>query len=314
MVKKPVNRVALRRAVYASVALHVAVAAVCVLVLFAQSDEHKPSQAKIDTRAEVEVRMSMPDVEVKAESPPPKPPEVPQVSTPELTQPQAVETPPAAPTPQPTTPPPAPTPIPAPEPIAPQVVVKTAPQTLPPEIIAKIRLPGAKSSPIIDTDVHQLAGAATPAAVPAIHGALSPNQTVVYVLDCSGSMGASGKFDAARAALVSTLKQQPPTVRFQVIVYTGSATPLLAGNGAALPATEANVNLATTALAKLDARGKSNHVAAVRAASAFRPDVILVLTDADDLDAAALKVAAQTVPLRVGQVTAEGVQRPRELK
>lgn len=167
---------------------------------------------------------------------------------------------------------------------------------------------------MIDTDVHQAVGVAVSARAPAIHGALQPQQTVVYVLDCSGSMGASGKFDAARAALVSTLKVQPASVRFQVVVYTGTASPLLAGSGSTLPATEANVRLAADALAKLDARGKSNHGGAVRAALAFRPDVILLLTDADDLGAAALKSVAMSVTVCVGQVTATGVQRPRELK
>jgi Mg-chelatase subunit ChlD len=141
---------------------------------------------------------------------------------------------------------------------------------------------------------------------------------VVYVLDCSGSMGAGGKFDAARAALISTLKQQPTSVRFQVIVYAGTAAPLLASSGNALPATDANVRAATEKLAALDARGKSNHLEAVRAALAFRPDVILLLTDADDLNVAALRSIVASAPKSVlgcvGQVTAGGVQRPRELK
>jgi hypothetical protein len=93
---------------------------------------------------------------------------------------------------------------------------------------------------------------------------------------------------------------------------------LLAGNGNALPATEANVRAATDTLAKLEARGKSNHLEAVRAAVAFRPDVILLLTDADDLNTKALKAVVASGPkvvsVCVGQVTTAGVQRPRELK
>jgi hypothetical protein len=160
----------------------------------------------------------------------------------------------------------------------------------------------------------------TPAAsaAPAIHGALSPGTTVVYVLDCSGSMGGAGKFDRARAALSATLREQPPTVRFQVIVYSGSATPLLATNGTALAATEANVRTAVARLAPLEARGRSNHRAAIAAAVAFRPDVILLLTDAEDLSAAALAPilgsGSKAVPLRLGQVTAVGVQAPRVVK
>ena len=71
-------------------------------------------------------------------------------------------------------------------------------------------------------------------------------------------------------------------------------------------------------LATLEARGRSNHLAAIRAALAFQPDVILMLTDADDLSAAATKPVLASSPkpvlVCVGQVAAEGVQRPRELK
>jgi hypothetical protein len=170
-----------------------------------------------------------------------------------------------------------------------------------------------------DPNVHPAAATGpAPASVPAIHGALAPNQTVVYVLDCSGSMGAAGKLDSARAALVSTLLQQPATVRFQIVTYSGTATPLLAGNGEALAAGEANVRLAAAALAKLEPRGRSNHLEAVRAALAYHPDVILLLTDADDLNSSAIRAVAASgakpVPVCVGQVTAEGVQRLRELK
>ncbi len=147
-----------------------------------------------------------------------------------------------------------------------------------------------------------------------MHGALKPGQTVVYVLDSSGSMGAAGKFDAARAALVATLRAQPATVRFQVIVYDGTAQPLLASDGTAPHATEANVRAASAKLATLEPRGKSNHLVAVRAALDFRPDVIVLLTDADDLSAAALKSVAKPVLVCVGLVTAAGVQPPRELK
>ena len=62
---------------------------------------------------------------------------------------------------------------------------------------------------------------------------------------------------------------------------------------------------------------KSNHLAAVRALE-FRPDFVLLLTDGDDLTAAALKPVLASAPRPVsvclGQVTAAGVQRPRELK
>jgi hypothetical protein len=216
----------------------------------------------------------------------------------------------------------------------------TAPQTLPPELLALLRkpvtnpvgaavvevpVPPGSLNPPADPNVRPASGTPTPATgtpagptAKAIHGALKPGQTVVYVLDCSGSMGAAGKFEAARGALVATLQLQPATARFQVIAYAGTAQPLLASDGTALPASTANVRTAAEKLALLEPRGRSNHLDAIRAALAFRPDVILVLTDADDLSAAALRSviasAPRPVPVRVGQVTAGGVQPPRELK
>lgn len=292
------NRAAFRRAVWASVALH-AVAAVALVTLVLR-DERPAVEVGIDTRAEASVRMSLPEVEVDV-----------KVADPPLAAvPEVVPAPPQAAKPEPQS-----TQFPSPpEPATPQVAARPAPQFLPPEILARIRLTSGNPSPKIDTGVHQAAATSVPVTTPAIHGPLGAGQTVVYVLDGSGSMGAAGKFDAARRALVSTLKAQPPTVRFQVIVYTGTAYPLLAGNGTAIPATESNIRLATDALAKLEPRGTSNHLGAVRAALAFRPDVILMLTDADDLSATALKAVAKSVPLYVGRVTAAGVQSPQELK
>jgi hypothetical protein len=308
------NAVAFRRAVWASVGFHVVAA--CALVLFVQSDECPPAEVALDTRAtnEPQVRMSFPEVDVSLEPPLAKPqaaepvapqaiPEVPSVVEPTMPQAPTPEVPPALPS-------------------SPLAASRAAPQVLPPELLALLRKPATATAPPapnppFDPNVKP-AGGASETTAPAIHGALNPNQTVVYVLDCSGSMGAAGKFDAARAALVSTLKQQPATVRFQVITYAGGATPLLASNGTALPANDANVRTATDKLAKLEARGTSNHPEAVQAALAFRPDVILLLTDADDLDAKALKSIAASGPkvvlVCVGQVTAEGVQSPRELK
>lgn len=301
------NGVAFRRAVWASVALHVVAA--CALVLFVRTERRAPAEVALDTRAnEPQVRMSLPEVDVSVEPPPAlaKPqaaiPETPQVAEPPMPQAPAPEAPASS---------------------SPLAASWPAPQTLPSELIALIRKHApvseapAPNPPVTDPNVKP-AGGTGEAAAPAIHGALNPNQTVVYVLDCSGSMGASGKFDAARAALISTLQQQPATVRFQIITYAGTAVPLLASNGTAFPATDANIRTATDKLAKLEARGTSNHLGAVRAALAFRPDVILLLTDADDLNSKALKSIASSAPkpilLCVGQVTAEGVQSPRELK
>ena len=306
------KRVAFRRAVWASVALHT-VAACALLLLVRSGNDRKSTQPSIDTRAayEPQVRISLTDVVVRVEEPAaPAKPQAADATAP--TTPQAPA--PSAPTPKPLE-------APSSEPAAPLAASRPAPRTLPPELTALVQKAAA-------TPTGAAGGATDPNVKPAVasqasgtlamHGALAAGKTVVYVLDGSGSMGAAGKFDAARAALVSTLKQQPATVRVQVIVYAGSAAPLLTTNGTALPATEANVRSAAEKLATLEARGKSNHLVAVRAALDFRPDVIVLLTDADDLTAAALKPvlasAQRPVVVCFGRVTAEGVQPLRELK
>jgi hypothetical protein len=131
-------------------------------------------------------------------------------------------------------------------------------------------------------------------------------------------MGAAGKFDTARAALVATLKLQPATVRFQIICYAGTAGPLLTSNRSGLPANEANVRAAIEKLAALEPRGLSDHFGAIRAALVFQPNVILLLSDGDDISPALVKSVlgryGQSVPVCLGRVTAEGVQNVRELK
>lgn len=285
-------RTAFRRAVWASVALH-ALAAVGLLVML-RPQEAKPRGPKIDTRApHVQVHLAeiAPEVEVRPEPPPARHAEAPKSSAP---------------------PPDTPAPSGPPGPFAPAV-----PRTLPPELVALLRKPLAPAAVAHDPSVKPAGGTGTPAlAVPAMHGALRPAQTVVYLLDGSGSMGALGKFAAARAALHATLARQPATVRFQVVVYDGTARALTAGG--AVPATPANVDAALAKLATVEPRGKSNHLVALRAALDSRPDVVVWLTDADDLTAGVvrpvLRASGRPVPVCVGLVTAAGVQQPRELK
>jgi von Willebrand factor type A domain len=276
------NRVAFRRAVAASVALHVALAAALVIALKSGRDA-KPSQPGIDTRAdEVVVRMSLDEPAITTQTPdvPPSPPKAEPVEvTGGLRPPLA-------------------------SPIA---------QLLPAEALALIRRTGPVG-PIADPNVKP-AGTASAAARP-IHGAMTPGQTVVYVLDGSGSMGEFGKFAAARAALVATLRRQPEGVRFQVIAYSGAARPLFPGG--CVPATPANVAAAEAKLLALEPAGRSNHAEAVRLAAGLRPDVILLLTDADDLSAAqfksALAAAGKPIPVCVAKVTAYNVGTPQELR
>lgn len=227
--------------------------------------------------------------------------------------------------PDPTSPPeppapPSPMPEPATEPVGPPKALAVAvPKTLPAEMLAILRRPALPSA-------IQPASADVPKA-PAwiangapIHGALAANQCIVYVLDSSGSMGEWSKFDAARASLVASLKLQPTAVRFQVVVYSGTAsTPLRSAPGECRPANAENVARILAALDALPApAGRSNHLEGVRAALGFRPDLIVLFTDADDLPLGPirglLKQSDRPVSLRVSKLTSDGPQPPREVK
>jgi hypothetical protein len=131
-------------------------------------------------------------------------------------------------------------------------------------------------------------------------------------------MGEWGKFDAARRALVATLRQQPESVRFQVVIYAGSASVLLPATGC-LPATADNVNRTIDALHALGPpSGRSNHAEGVQAALKLRPDFVLILTDAADLPTltlrALVKQAAKPAVVCVARVTATGVGMAVEVK
>ncbi len=108
--------------------------------------------------------------------------------------------------------------------------------------------------------------------------------SVVYVLDCSVSMGIDRKLDFARRKLIASLQQLPPSVRFQVIDYNNYAESLTVdGQRGLLPAEPAIVSKVIAKLQSLEAAGKTNHLAALQRALELRPDVIFFLTDADDL-------------------------------
>jgi Mg-chelatase subunit ChlD len=150
-----------------------------------------------------------------------------------------------------------------------------------------------------------------------MHGLL-PERSIVYVLDASGSMGEWGKFARARLTLLATLRQQPSTTRFQIVVYNSTARVLVPSNGGCLPVSEASTRQAEAELAKVAPVGKSEHLRGFQTALNLRSDYIVIVTDADDLPAAKLRAAisqaARPVVVCVAKVTADGVGVPREWK
>jgi Mg-chelatase subunit ChlD len=144
---------------------------------------------------------------------------------------------------------------------------------------------------------------------------MKPGQSVVYILDCSGSMGEFGKLDLARLALMATLRRQPEALQFQVIPYNSNARLLLPG---AWSTVAGNLAMTENRLARLEATGRSNHYEALRVAVALRPEAIVWLTDTDDLSTAKLKPiiagAGKSIPIYVATVSARGVGTPQELR
>ena len=282
-----------RTAIVASIGVHVLVA-MGIVALF-QRDDPVESATRFDTRADVHFEIANESEPVSEPvtpfvPDPPKPPETP------IEPPRVPNGPPMA-----------------------QVI--EVPHALPPELLALIKRPSpAPAAAVQPAAATAPKGPAWVANGSPVHGALDAKQCIVYVLDASGSMGEWGKFDAARAALIATLKLQPASVRFQVIVYSGAATTLLRSPpGECRPATLENLARVIDALVALPApAGRSNHAEGLRAALAFRPDLVVLFTDADDLPLGPirgiLKQAGRPATLCTVKATAKGVEPPVELK
>jgi hypothetical protein len=138
--------------------------------------------------------------------------------------------------------------------------------------------------------------------------------SVVFVLDRSLSMGMNGALNAARRALLDTLTRLPATVRFQIVAYNRRASVLLSQQSDLVTRNDASLDEAVRALQELEPVGITDHVQALRRALAFRPDVVYLVTDAEQLSAAEVDAigrlnvqltkshtAIHTIELRPGQ-------------
>lgn len=319
------DRKPFRRAIAASVGLHALLAVVVGLILRSQANRPEPAPPGIDTHVDVKLNFSVDDAAAPIVTPPSESPT----------------------TPIPPDPPPAPAPSPEQtEPARPPLAATSPPpRTLPPEMLALLRKPmpapdvvevpitpaprhpspavqtasGAETQRPTKADSRPSADAKWAGGSP-LHGSLAVGQSIVYVLDASGSMGEWGKFDAARRDLIATLKRQPETVRFQVVVYSGSASlPLSGARSGCIASTADNVAGMADALTRLERpTGRSNHLEGFQTALSLRPDFVLILTDANDLPSSsfrrALPQVGKPVVVCVAKVGAQKVEKPVELK
>lgn len=134
-----------------------------------------------------------------------------------------------------------------------------------------------------------------------IHGALPPGSSIVYVLDCSGTMGLDGKLDRARAAILATLVGQPESITANVVVYQGHARIL-------------DREQLSARLRELEPAGSSQHAEGVRAALKLKPDYLVLFTDAQDEELATvrpvLRSARHPVSLSIARVERTRLQVP----
>ena len=117
-------------------------------------------------------------------------------------------------------------------------------------------------------------------------GLVGEGYKFVYVFDRSGSMGGDGitSLKAVKAELLASLKNLDTVHQFQIIFY--NERPVLF-NPSGMPgklafATDRNKDAAERFLNSIKAQGGTDHEAALRMATALKPDVIFFLTDGDE--------------------------------
>jgi hypothetical protein len=119
-----------------------------------------------------------------------------------------------------------------------------------------------------------------------LFGIRAEGSKFVYVLDRSGSMGGSGAkaLAAAKTELLASIQKLDRVHQFQIIFYnerprnfnpTGQAGRLAFG-------TDQNKSSAARFIDTINAEGGTDHEEALVLATRLRPDVIFLLTDADD--------------------------------
>ena len=111
-------------------------------------------------------------------------------------------------------------------------------------------------------------------------------RSVVYVLDRSGSMGQQNAYRRACAEILANVGALPPATTFQVVPYNSRAQPLCVNASLGLlPINPDTVQQTETLLSELPPTGWTDHLCGLRCALLLGPDVLYLVTDADDLRA-----------------------------
>jgi hypothetical protein len=129
-----------------------------------------------------------------------------------------------------------------------------------------------------------LGGSGTQTGPPSLLESPRGVRRVVYVLDRSLSMGLNGALRRARREVLSALACLPKQATFQVIVYNRHAELLrVDGRSGFLTADETTRLDVAAALGGVVAAGNTDHLRALQQALQLRPDILFLVTDADDL-------------------------------
>ncbi len=114
-------------------------------------------------------------------------------------------------------------------------------------------------------------------------GAKEHGRSFAYVIDCSGSMSSFSALAVAKRELLASLNQLPPDVFFSIIFYNNKPRVFTdpRGQEGMMPATAGNKARVQTQLQTIVPEGGTDHMLALRAALALKPEVIFFLTDAD---------------------------------
>ncbi len=137
-------------------------------------------------------------------------------------------------------------------------------------------------------------------------GARERAGSFVYVIDRSGSMTGHSALRNAKRELQASLSQLPPDAKFGVIFYNLDSIVMddAQGRPRMMPATAANKERVISLLAGIDSLGGTDHVEALEAALAMKPEVIFFLTDAKLMTAE----QAETLRAEAGTIRIQAIE------
>lgn len=114
-------------------------------------------------------------------------------------------------------------------------------------------------------------------------GASAKGKSVLYVIDRSFSMNSNRAMRLAITELIRSLKSLGPFMEFQVVFYNTKVDLLQLPGRGMVRASPGNLERARQQIEAVSPEGGTDHVNALKRALDFHPDIIMFLTDAEDI-------------------------------